>query len=345
MNKFVENWKTKDYLIYITIIIPVVSTILTLIFAAINQNAIYSNWGIIFFNAIYPTTIIWSGCFAIVTILWKHFPWERNPLKHLVLEIIAIAIYLFLFILLMLYINNITTIGKISDTIQHKGLEMFNTYLITYLITAIHEAYYFYKQWLANFSKSVKLEKENLQSQYNALKAQINPHFLFNSLNSLISLVEHNPKAEKYIQDLSEFLRFVLQSSSKETVSLEEELSNLEKYIRLLELRFEDNFKVEINIDDENLKFEIPPLALQILVENCVQHNIITSAKPLVVQIFSHNETISVWNKLQKKQKSESTGQGLKNIIGRYQFHNANELKIQETEDSFCVTLPLIKNL
>lgn len=342
MSKYLENWKAKDYLIYVALIIPLVTIILALIYYNINQEAVYSDFEQVIFNAIYPTVVIWGGCFAITTYLWKKFPWEQDPIRHLICEIILIAAYLLLFIASMLYINGAKSWNQGMAIVQKNGLELFNTFLITYLITAIHEAFYFYKQWRENFSKSVSLEKDNLQAQYNALKAQINPHFLFNSLNSLISLVEDNTKAEKYIQDLSEFLRFVLQASEKETVSLREELQNLEKYIHLLELRFGDNFQVQLAIDAHLLELQIPPLALQILVENCVQHNIITQAKPLMVKISTADNSISVCNQLQKKAQSESTGNGLNNIRGRYRFHNADEVKIEETAEQFCVTLPLI---
>lgn len=342
MARFFEKWKTKDYLLYIAIIIPLVTLLLGLIYSAINKETDYTNVEAMFFNTIYPTIIIWSGCFVITTYLWKKFPWEQYPIKHLIGEIVLIAIYLLLFIASMVYINGVETWNEGVSFVQKNGLEVFNTYLITYLITAIHEAFYFYKQWQDNFSKSLSLEKDNIQAQYNALKAQINPHFLFNSLNSLISLVEGNPKAEKYIQDLSEFLRFVLQASEKETVSLREELDNLEKYIRLLELRFGNNLQVQFSIEPQELGRLIPPLVLQILLENCVQHNIITQAQALTVNIYTENNSILVCNKLQKKTESQSTGQGLKNIRGRYRFHNAEEIKVIETDKQFCVTLPLI---
>lgn len=324
----------------IFIIVPIVSILLAVIFKVLGGE--YNGAWQLFFIALLPTIIIWSGCYFIVQLLWKHFPWEKHPILHLVFEITLISLYLILYFSFMLYLAYGTDVGLWTKMISKKGLEIFNTFLITFLITTIHEGYYFYKQWIENFSKSVSLEKDNLQAQYNALKAQINPHFLFNSLNSLMTLIEGNPKAEKYVQDLSEFLRFVLQSSEKETVSLNEELNHLEKYFNLMQLRFGTNLSLEMDIRPEDTERQLPPLVLQILAENAIQHNIITQQKPLHIKIFTHDDLITVQNNLQKKANSASTGQGLNNIRGRYRFHHPDEMKICETENEFVVTVPLI---
>lgn len=326
----------------IILVIPLVGLLISVMFFVANSAKAQSIGFSIVFEGVIQTFVIWAGCYGIVRYLWLKYPWEQFPRKHLISEIVAIITYLAFFSLIELIVIAGLNTNIWIATLQKYALDIFITILITFLITAIHEAYYFYKQWQENFSKSVQLEKDNLLSQYNALKAQINPHFLFNSLNSLISLVEENPKAEKYVQDLSDFLRFVLQSSEKETISLREELDNLKKYIRLLSLRFNENFSVNIEIKPEVLEKEIPPLALQILVENCVKHNVITKANPLHIRIAADLNSVTVINNLQKKTQNESTGQGLKNIIGRYRFHKFDAVKIQQTDTEFIVSLPLI---
>jgi LytS/YehU family sensor histidine kinase len=223
----------------------------------------------------------------------------------------------------------------------HGGDIMF-TMLISFLMTTLHEAYFFYKQWQLNFSKSISLEKDNIEARYNALKSQVNPHFLFNSLNSLMSLLENNPRAEQYVQDLSDYLRYVLLSSSRETVTLQEEFDNLEKFFLLQKMRFNENLQVEINIHPESLNYKIPPLALQMLVDNCIKHNKITTNNPLKIKIFDDKNSITVLNNKQLKKTVESTGQGLKNIEGRFRFIGGDAIHITNNEQEFSVRVPLI---
>lgn len=293
-------------------------------------------------SGLISTTVIWSGCVAIVTLLWKKFPWERHPVKHLLYEILFIVLYLSIFFLGALILTERFDTKSWFIVLSDKVMDMFTTTLITFLITAIHEAYYFYKQWQENFSKSVQLEKENIQAQYNTLKAQINPHFLFNSLNSLVSLVEENPKAERFVLDLSDFLRFVLVSSDKETVPLREELMHLDQYVRLMSIRFGSSLTLLQNIETEALDYSLPPLVLQGLVENCIKHNAVTQAKPLHITVETANHRLTLSNNLQPITESESTGQGLNNIRGRYKHFTAEEVKVIRTNTQFSVSIPLL---
>lgn len=298
-------------------------------------------------QALVSTIGIWGGCMAIVTFSWYRFPWEKEPIKHLVVEVLAILIYLFFYFWVYIVVfNGCGAYGKrdtVTETLQVNSADIAMTVLITFLITAIHEAHFFYRQWKINFSKSVSLEKDHLEAQYNALKAQVNPHFLFNSLNSLMTLLDGNEKAEQYVQNLSEYLRYVLLSSQRETVTLREELENVEKYILLQKLRFGDNLVVSFSVNKSSLSLFLPPLVLQILVENCIQHNIITSDKPLRISVSDDEKRITVTNNLQKKADSSSTGNGLRNIEGRYRFAQEGNLQISTDEKNFSVSVPLLK--
>ena len=294
--------------------------------------------------SLFNTVFIWLGSMSIVVFVWKRFPWETNPTKHILIETILILSFLSLFIIGM---NSFFCHNKGATFVNGLRLNMIDivfTVLITFLIVTIHEAVFFYRQWKLNFSKSIRLEKDNLEAQYNTLKAQVNPHFLFNSLNSLMSLLENNPKAEQYVQDLSEYLRYVLLSNSREAVDLKEELENLEKFFHLQKLRFDDNLQLEIEINPASLQLQLPTLALQMLVDNCIKHNTISSNKPLMIKIFDDENSITVENNLQLKQSTESTGQGLKNIEGRYRFLSNEPIKIVSDDKYFSVTIPLINN-
>jgi LytS/YehU family sensor histidine kinase len=201
---------------------------------------------------------------------------------------------------------------------------------------------FFYHQWIQNFSKSIRLEKDNIQANYETLKTQVNPHFLFNSLNSLTNLVDDNPKAVEYIQHLSEFLRYMLGSRNKDLVYLKDEIVVLEHYFELQKTRFLDNLTVDILIPDRFLLYTVPPLVLQMLAENCMKHNVISSESPLKISIQAENDYVTVTNNLKRKSEVNSTGQGLNNIIERYRYFTDKEVKIKETADHYQVSVPLM---
>jgi two-component system LytT family sensor kinase len=219
--------------------------------------------------------------------------------------------------------------------------EAFNTILITFFITALHESVFFYRQWTENFSKSIKLEKENIEANYEALKANLNPHFLFNSLNSLSNLVDDNPKATEYISNLSDFLRYLLKNDEKELVELHEELEVLQKYIILQKLRFEEALIVNLDIIHPE-SYVLPPLVLQILVENSIKHNEVSSEKPLIIEISNDDQYIFIKNNKNTKLGVDSTGVGLQNIIDRYKLFTSLSVEIESTNDSFSVKVPVI---
>jgi len=301
-----------------------------------NQNFIKTA---VFFGTL-TTSLIWIGCILIVMYLWKHFPWETNPYKHLAIEFVLITTYTLLVIYLLYWLS---LEGFYHYEHENTGREIFMTLLITYLITAIHESVFFYKQWKLNFSKSARLERDNIAARYEALRNQVNPHFLFNSLNSLSSISGDNREAVEYIRNLSEMLRYMLNSNEKELVLLRDEIEVLENYIRLQKMRFGAKLQIEPNIPETHYHFALPPLSLQMLVENAIKHNIVTSEQPLKINLWIENETLFVANNLQLKKVTDSTGKGLKNIRGRYTLFTTRQLIIEKTTDSFKVGLPLLK--
>jgi sensor histidine kinase YesM len=291
-------------------------------------------------HSILMTAGLWLGCMIIVTYLWKKYPWETFPLKHLLLEIVLILSYTVLFSTL-LYLPE-RTFWDLPEN-ENIGMGVFVTILITLFITSVHESVFFYRQWKYNFSKSVRLEKDNLEAKFEALKAQVNPHFLFNSLNGLTTMVEDNKTAVEYIQNLSGLLRYMLKSGDRELVSLAEELEITKSYIKLQKARFGDSLDVNITIAPGTDSLLLPPLALQLLVENCIKHNILSAGKPLVIGINASDESVSVTNNLQLKSQVQSTGQGLKNITGRYSCFTPREVEIRQTSETFSVSLPLLR--
>ena len=291
-------------------------------------------------HAISMTVGLWVGCMIIVQYLWDKYPWQFYPVKHLILEIIYILLYTNAFSLALYWIELKLKIFDVQGNLV-QGIVITN--LITLFITVIHEAAEFYKQWKFNFSKSVRLEKDNIEARYEMLKTQINPHFLFNSLNSLITLVEGNVQATEYIQNLSEFLRYMLKSRDRQLILVREEVNILRKYVDLQRSRFQDSLRVEIHVDEKYYHYSTPPLVMQMLVENCIKHNIISNEKPLRIKISAEKGWLIVENNLQKKNEMPSTGQGLRNISERYRFFTTQQVKIHETSSIFRVSIPLLE--
>jgi len=290
--------------------------------------------------SILNTATIWLGCMVIVQYLWKKYPWERYPFKHLIIEIIAIFIYTMV-VAWVIFVFSVRFWDM--PVIEDKASAIFITLLITFLITSIHEGVFFYQQWKYNFSKSVRLERDNIEARYEALRSQINPHFLFNSLNSLVNLVEDNKDAVAYIRNLSELLRYMLKSNEKELVLLRDEMAVLNNYLSLQKMRFGENLQIANDVSESNYHFAVPPLSLQMLVENAIKHNIITKEKPLQISVWAEKDTLYIQNNLQKKEVTGSTKQGLININGRYRLFTSRTVKIDESNGFFKVGLPLLQ--
>ncbi len=192
--------------------------------------------------------------------------------------------------------------------------------------------------------REATLKREKIESQFEALKSQINPHFLFNSFNTLITIIEENPQmAVEFVEKLSDFYRSILQYREMEVISLKEEVELVKNYAFLLQKRFGNSLALHVqNIDEQAY---IAPLTLQILVENAVKHNIISKSRPLDIELNVSDGYLTVSNNLQKKMALEvSTGFGLQSIVNRYALLIDKAVLIEEGETHFTVSIPIIKN-
>ena len=189
------------------------------------------------------------------------------------------------------------------------------------------------------------LKRKNIQFKFEVLKNQISPHFLFNTLSTLIYLIPENAVlAEQYTRHLSSVYLYILTSRDKELVRLSEEIDFINSYIYLISIRFDDNVKVDIDIEKEKLEYHLPLLSLQLLVENAIKHNTISSRKPLFISIKNDGDSIVIQNNLQKKLTLvSSTKIGLKNIISRYVLVTDEKVEVVQSDKHFTVKLPLIK--
>lgn len=232
------------------------------------------------------------------------------------------------------------------ETLFMVGLNLF--YLA--IIFAVYESRYFFRQWLISKRQTEELSRANLEMQLDSLKNQVQPHFLFNSLNTLQALVKSNENktAVRFIGDLSQVYRYLLQSNEQQLISLEKELEFTHAYFGLLKTRFEDGIALEVNVDPAYRHAQIPPLTLQLLVENAVKHNMVSIAKPLHIKIFTNSlGELIVQNNLQCKPNNgmPSSKKGLMNIASKYALLRQPHVQIYEKEEVFEVRVPLIGEL
>jgi LytS/YehU family sensor histidine kinase len=218
--------------------------------------------------------------------------------------------------------------------------------LITTTITIIDLGIFLLEKWRFSLAELERFKKENAEFQFESLRNQVNPHFLFNSLNTLSSLIfQDQEKAGSFVRELSDVYRYILENRDRELVSLKKELEILKSYIYLILLRFEQNLSVKIDIPNRLDNLLIPPLTLQMLVENATKHNIISKRKPLKIQIFSADDYLVVSNNLQQKEtRTYSSKLGLENIKSRYNYLTDKAVEITDGPDNYIVKIPLIKN-
>ncbi len=230
---------------------------------------------------------------------------------------------------------------------QQRVAYYFQIAIISWFISMLFFGFYFYKRFKDYQIKESEQEKQQISAQFESLKNQLDPHFLFNSLNVLNGLIEEDPKkASLFTTDLSKIYRYVLEHKDKSLVTLQEELAFSNAYLNLLSLRFEAGIQIDLQINpDENNGF-ILPLSLQLLIENVIKHNIISIKKPLLLKIYRKNNYLYVENNLQKKKVLYSnSGIGLKNIQKRYAILSDLPVHVLKSDILFSVGLPIIHEI
>ncbi len=216
--------------------------------------------------------------------------------------------------------------------------------VITFFVTLSLYAFHFYKAYQDNKVKEQKIIAGTASAKYESLKNQIDPHFLFNSLNVLSSLIEENPEnAQRFTTSLSKVYRYVLEQKDKDLVSVEEELSFAKTYMNLLKMRFENSLTYEIPTEQLNPEAKVVPLSLQLLLENTVKHNVVSEQKPLHIKIYIENGFLVIENNLQKKEVlQDRKGVGLQNIVDRYAIISKKKMIVEQLETNFKVKLPIL---
>jgi len=286
---------------------------------------------------------IWKGNELVGLYLDKKLSWEKNPGSTFFYRIMASVIYTAIDIVLCNYIIY-TYIYKINifDDLQRLSLYAIVTFGIAMLVTTIIYLNHFFISWRESVIQQEKFKQEALSMQYETLKSYVNPHFLFNSLSVLSSLVEKDTaKSQEFIKQLSDIYRYVLEQKDKELVPLGTELIFITSYINLHRIRHGENLKIDLNVDDKS--GQIIPLSMQILLENAFKHNIISEEDPLEVKVWREDNYIIVQNKLNmRKTINESSGIGLDTIGKKYQFFTNRPMVVNRDNGLFTVKLPVL---
>jgi two-component system LytT family sensor kinase len=216
--------------------------------------------------------------------------------------------------------------------------------LYSLIIIFFLELLFYISQWNRAKLEAAELKQKTTQAQLESLRHQVSPHFLFNSLNSLSSLITANPmQAVRFVQNMSVVYRYLLQSNGKNLVPVSEELKFLESYLHLLRTRFGNALHCDIKIDAATGQCLIPPFTLQLLVENAVKHNEVSAEKALWIELQHIEDQLVIRNNIQKRKSPvPSTGVGLTNIISKYQLLSDKEVEICESDQEFIIRLPLL---
>ena len=341
IDKLIKQFPRATFIILIVFVVLIIIRLLSGGSVGFNEGLAWQ----FFYTTLYGYSLYYANAIIFVKLddVYQTDRFSRNRIvQGFALSFIVSVIVIFL----LRIIEDVVIEGK---TIQQflaneKPSNYIVSVVITFVVTLAIHAIYFYKAYQENKVKEQKIIAGTASAQFESLKNQIDPHFLFNSLNVLSSLIEENPEsAQKFTTSLSKVYRYVLEQKDKELVSVAEELKFAKTYMNLLKMRFENSITFEIPEGFDNEEAKVVPLSLQLLLENCIKHNVVSEAKPLHVKISIENNQLVVTNNLQKKEVlSDRKGVGLQNIVNRYAILTKRTVLVEENEQEFKIFLPIL---
>jgi hypothetical protein len=294
-----------------------------------------------------------EGNLLIDKYLNKRLPWFIYTRKRLVIQIVATLGWTFLMTAIpfstRFLVNSVLLFHDNGLPRIFPAFVMFTYVEGTFFLVAFNGIYIarnFFHKWKSSLLEIEKLKQEKLKRDYQALQDQINPHFLFNSLNVLISEIYHHPEtAADFARGLSRIYRYVLQSKDRELVPLKTELEFVQSFIYLHQARVGEALQVEIDVDEQAATLFLPPLTLQVLVENAIKHNVLEKDNPLQISIYSQiKPVLTVKNNFNPKMALESPHTGLSNLKSRYALLGNRSIEVYKNEKEFVVEVPLLEN-
>lgn len=296
-------------------------------------------------NLSYSVSIYLVNACMFIYFSIKHHKNFFKPANLTVTAVLSVSLSLLTIFLLRYYWSYQNNGWNFDQFIEGEKISFYWVSLVITLVTgAIFYIFNYYKHRQERKVKEQKIIAGTASAKFDALKNQLDPHFLFNSLNVLASLIDENPdQAQRFTTGLSKIYRYVLEQKDKELVSLGEELKFADTYIKLLKMRFEDSIFFDIPEELSNEDAKVVPLSLQLLLENTIKHNIVNESRPLRIKIYETDGYLIVENNFQKKEVlSNRKGVGLHNIVNRYNLVTERKVLIEQTNDIFRVKLPVL---
>ncbi len=305
-----------------------------------NHNKLFD-----FLTSIIITIFVWEGNLRLDHWLNNKYPWIKNPGKRLLSQFPIAMVYSAVAIFLLMsvfnkYVCEIPVANKMALMLTSTIIGV----MVSFIILSVEVSTQFFGQWKSSILEVEKHKKETVQAQLENLKNQVNPHFLFNNLSVLSSLVySDQDKAVEFINQLSKVYRYVLDSKERELVDVKTEMEFIRSYCFLLIIRFDDSLKFQVDIPETANTKLIPPMALQLLIENTIKHNETSNEQPLTVTVGVEADCLVVRNNLQLRKKYETSFEtGLNNIIKRYKHYTDRPVQIKNDGFYFEVKIPLL---
>jgi sensor histidine kinase YesM len=297
-----------------------------------------------YLTALAFTGLYWNGAFILFMYFRRKFPEIKKTPKRLFLTVVTLVSFMVVADPFLCYVFNTQPLEEalaFENVLTKAGINI----IVSLVIGSIYENVYFFEQWKKTIQINEALKNQQIRTQFEVLQNQMSPHFLFNSLNTLTTLIAEDANlAMEFTERLSEVYRYILQNREREVVKLDEELSFANNYTFLLKIRYPQNLSVDFRVEEKYLKMSIAPLTIQILLENAIKHNVISKSHPLQVTVYIENNSIVVKNNLHRKNVIEkSTKTGLANITKRYNYFGENSINVQSTNQEFIVSVPLLE--
>ncbi len=341
IEKLLQQFPRATFIMLLVFVVLIIIRLLSGISVGFNEGLAWQ----FFYTSLYGYTLYFANAVIFIK-LDDVYRSDRFTRTRIIIGFALSFLVSVLVIFLLRIIEDVAIEGKsLQDFLaDEKPSNYLLSIIITFVVTLGIHAFYFYKSFQENKLKEQKIIAGTASAQFESLKNQIDPHFLFNSLNVLSSLIEENPEsAQKFTTSLSKVYRYVLEQKDKELISVAEELQFAKTYMNLLKMRFENSITFEIPEGFENEEAKVVPLSLQLLLENCIKHNVVSEAKPLHVKISIENNQLVVTNNLQKKEVlSDRKGVGLQNIVNRYAILTKRNVLVEENEKEFKIFLPIL---
>lgn len=328
------------------ILIPFFGIVIPLMTGLVNNHN-FSNWQVkwSFLYTIMIALIVWQGNRYLHSSLRSYFDWINKPLQKVMVLILSVVFYTVpVSVLLLVGWYQLFTQEPVNWEIVSEATMIILIAVV--FITHVYETVILVKQSENEMIRNEQLERAKVEAELEALKNQIDPHFIFNSLNTLSHLIEEQPARAKQFNDtLADVYRYILQNKARDLVLLRDEMGFLESYFLLLKIRFENAVQLEKNVEDAALEyFLVPPISLQLLAENAIKHNEFSEESPLVFSITLENEELLVKNRLYKKElRKPSSRIGLHNLNERYKLVTSKEISSFEENGAFTVKLPVLR--